>query len=53
MNLSFECQTAIALPEDRFGHPFKIATAHLSQVTHGPPVKPYDQRGLLAFADQL
>ena len=37
--------------KDRFGHPFNIA--HLNQVTRGPPVKPNDQRGLLAFADQL
>ena len=30
----------------RFGHPFKIATAHVNQVTHGPAVKPNNQRGL-------
>ncbi|KAL9982123.1 hypothetical protein ACROYT_G010928 [Oculina patagonica] len=46
-------QEARKLLKDRFGHPFKIATAHLNQVTRGPPVKPNDQKGLLAFADQL
>ena len=25
----------------------------MDKVTHGPPVKPFDQRALLAFADQL
>ena len=53
MDPTFGYQTARALLQDRFGHPFKIAVAHLNQITHGPPVKPYDQRGLLAFADQL
>ncbi|KAL9952798.1 hypothetical protein ACROYT_G040106 [Oculina patagonica] len=46
-------QEARKLLKDRFDHPFKIATAHLNQVTRGPPVKPNDQKGLLAFADQL
>ncbi|KAL9958369.1 hypothetical protein ACROYT_G035375 [Oculina patagonica] len=46
-------QEARKLLKDRFGHPFKISTAHLNQVTRGPPVKPNDQKGLLAFADQL
>ena len=46
-------QTARKLLKDRFGHPFKIATAHVHQVTRGPPVKPNDQRGLQIFADQL
>ena len=46
-------QTARKLLKDRFGHPFKIATAHLNQVTPGPAVKPNDQRGLQTFADQL
>ncbi|XP_068691615.1 uncharacterized protein [Montipora foliosa] len=53
MDPAFGYQTALALLQDRFGHPFKIAVAHLNQITHGPPVKPYDQKGLLAFADQL
>ena len=46
-------QTARKLLKDRFGHPFKIATAHVNQVPHGPAVKPNDQRGLKTFADQL
>ena len=46
-------QTARALLEERFGHPYKIATAHLNRVVRGPSLKPYDQRGLLTFADQL
>ena len=42
------------LLKDRFGHPFKIATAHVNQVTRGPAVKPNDhQRGLQIIADQL
>ncbi|XP_068704044.1 uncharacterized protein [Montipora foliosa] len=46
-------QTARALLKDRFGHPFKIALAYLNRITNGPRVKPYDQKGLLAIADQL
>ena len=46
-------KTARKLLKDRFGHPFKIATAHVNQVTRGPAVKPNDQRGLQTFADQL
>ena len=46
-------QSARKLLKDRFGHPFKIATAHVNQVTRGPAVKPNDQRGLQIFADQL
>ena len=46
-------QTARKLLKDRFGHPFKIATAHINQVTPGPAVKPNDQIGLQNFADQL
>ena len=45
-------QTARALLEERFGHPYKIATAHLNRVVRGSPLKSYDQRGLLTFADQ-
>ena len=39
-------QTAREFLKDRFGHPFKIATAHVNQVTRGPAVKPNDQKGL-------
>ena len=53
MDTKLGYRTARALLKDRFGHPYKIATAHLDKVTHGPPVKPFDQRALLAFADQL
>ena len=45
-------QTARKLFKDRFGHPFKIATAHVNQVTRGPAVKPKDQRGLQTFAER-
>jgi len=37
-------QTARKLLKDHFGHPFKVATGHVNQVTHGPAVKPNDQR---------
>ena len=46
-------QTAKALLEDRFGNPFKVATAYLNEVTNGPPVRPHDSKALLAFADKL
>ena len=39
--------------EDHFGLPFTIATAHVNQVTCGPPVNHSDQRGLQTFADQF
>jgi len=53
MDSALGYQTARTLLEDRFGHPYKIATAHLNQVIRGPPLKPNDQRGLQSFADQL
>ena len=46
-------QIAKALLEDRFGNPFKVATAYLNEVTDGPPVSPHDSKALLAFADKL
>ena len=46
-------QTAKALLEDRFGNLFKVATAYLNEVINGPPVRPYDSKALLAFADTL
>ena len=46
-------QTARTLLEERFGHPYKITAAHLNRITRGAPLKPYDQCGLLTFADQL
>ena len=39
MDPALRYQTARKLLKDRFGHPFKIATAHVHQVTRGPPVK--------------
>ena len=53
MDLVFGYQTARKLLKNHFGHPFKIATAHVHQVTRGLPVEPHDQRGLQNFADQL
>lgn len=52
-DLALGYQTATKLLKDHFGHPFKIATAHVIQVTRGPAVKPNDQRGLKTFEDQL
>ena len=46
-------QTARRLLKNRFGHPFKIATAHENQITRGPPVRSNHQKGLQTFADQL
>lgn len=46
-------QTARALLKERFGHPYKIATGYLNRVVRSPLLKPYDQRSLLPFADQL
>lgn len=41
------------LLEDRFGQPFTIAYEHVTTLTHGPPLRATDHKGLLAFADQL
>ena len=46
-------QTARKLLEERFGHPFRIASQYVTKLTEGPPLKPSDRIGLLAFADQL
>ena len=46
-------QTARRLLEERFGHPFRIASQYVTKLTEGPPLKPSDRTGLLAFADQL
>ena len=46
-------QTARKLLEERFGHPFTIASTYVAKLTEGPPLKPSDRTGLLAFADQL
>ena len=42
MDPAIRYQSSRKLLKDRFGHPFKIATAHVNQVTHGPAVKPND-----------
>ena len=36
-----------------FGHPFRIASEYVTKLTEGPPLKPSNSTGLLAFADQL
>ena len=41
------------LLEERFGQPFTIAYEHITKLTHGPPLRATDRKGLLAFADQL
>ena len=41
------------LLEERFGQPFTIAYEHVTKLTHGPPLRAMDRKGLLAFADQL
>ena len=50
---SLEYQTTRKLREERFGHPFRIASQYVTKLTEGPPLKPSDRTGLLAFADQL
>ena len=46
-------QTARKLLEERFGHPFGIASQYVTKLTEGPLLKPSDRTGLLAFADRL
>ena len=46
-------QTARKLLEERFGHPFRIESQYVTKLTEGPPLKPSDRIGLLAFANQL
>ena len=46
-------QAARKLLEERFGHPFRIASQYVTKLTEGPPLKPSDRIGLLASADQL
>ena len=41
------------LLEERFGHPFTIASKYVTKLTDGPTLKPSDRAGLLASADQL
>ena len=52
MNPALGYQTIRKLLKERFGHPFKIATAHVNQVIRGPAIEANDQRGpLQTFTD--
>ena len=53
MDPSIGYQRARMLLEERFGQPFTIAYEHVIKLTHGPPLRATDRKGLLAFADQL
>ena len=53
MDSSLAYQRAWTLLEERFGHPFTITSKYVTKLTEGPPLKPSDRAGLLAFADQL
>ena len=53
MDSSVGYQTTKTLLEERFGHPFTIASMYVAKLTEGPPLKPSDCTRLLAFADQL
>jgi len=53
MDSSLGYQMARKLLEERFGHPFTIASKYVTKLTEGPQIKPSDRTGLLAFADQL
>jgi len=45
--------TARKLLQERFGEPYAIASAHIEQVSKGPPLRASDREGLLNFADKL
>ncbi|PFX17886.1 hypothetical protein AWC38_SpisGene17772 [Stylophora pistillata] len=53
MDPSLGYQRARELLQERFGHPFTIASKYVTRLTEGPPLKPGDRAGLLAFADKL
>ena len=53
MDSSLGYLKARKLLEERFGHPFTIASKYVTKLTEGPPLKPWDRAGLLAFADRL
>ena len=53
MDSSLGYRKARELLEERFGHPFTIASKYVTKLTQGPPLKPWDRAGLLAFADRL
>ena len=53
MDSSLGYRKARELLEERFGHPFTIASKYVTKLTQGLPLKPSDRAGLLAFADRL
>ena len=53
MDSSLGYRKARELLEERFGHPFTIASKYVTKLTEGPPLKPWDRAGLFAFADRL
>ena len=53
MDSSLGYRKARELLEERFGHPFTIASKYVTKLTQGPPLKPSDGAGFLAFADKL
>ena len=53
MDSSLGYRKARELLEERFGHPFTIASKYVTKLTEGPPLKPRDRAGLLAFANRL
>ena len=53
MDSSLGYRKARKLLEEWFGHPFTIASKYVSKLTQGPPLKPWDRAGLLAFAHRL
>ena len=53
MDPSIGYQRVRMLLEERFGQPFTIAYEHVTKLTHAPPLRAADRKGLLAFADQL
>ncbi|XP_032223059.2 uncharacterized protein LOC116604591 [Nematostella vectensis] len=46
-------RTARNLLRQRFGHPYTIASAHVKEITDGPPIKASDVQSLMGFADRL
>lgn len=53
MDPSLGYTTARKLLKERFGEPYVIASAHIEQITKGPPLKASDREGLLNLADKL
>ena len=53
MNTSKGYMAARKLLQERFGHPYTIASKFVGEITEGPQIKPSDRTGLLEFADRL